>query len=150
MIAEFFTVRVVVIAESFTPQFPSLSSWPHAEDYKNRNRTESYEEVISGNHRTIGMETLRPFAEETSVLPSSSAPHESSSVIAAEGSDPGKSQTSVGNFGTLTRLRHGECAASDCRVLITGCGRSGTHFLAEQLAGGGMHERRYQNTRLDA
>lgn len=36
-------------------------------------------------------------------------------------------------FETLTRLRDGECRASDCRVLITGCGRSGTHFLAEQF-----------------
>lgn len=45
---------------------------------------------------------------------------------------PGTSHQSV------TRLRDGECIAKDCRVLITGCGRSGTHFFAEQLAGAGI------------
>ena len=38
---------------------------------------------------------------------------------------------------TLTRLRGGQCEVSDCRVLISGCGRSGTHFLAEQFGNAG-------------
>lgn len=43
------------------------------------------------------------------------------------------------SFQTLTRLRDGQCEVSDCRVLITGCGRSGTHFLTEQFEGAGAN-----------
>lgn len=45
---------------------------------------------------------------------------------------------SVAGTNSVTRLREGECTAKDCRVLMTGCGRSGTHFIAEQLADAGM------------
>lgn len=38
----------------------------------------------------------------------------------------------------LTPLKGTKCFKKDCRVLITGCGRSGTHFLAQQLADAGM------------
>ena len=41
------------------------------------------------------------------------------------------------SFRTLTWLREGQCEVSDCRVLITGSGRSGTHFLTEQFQGAG-------------
>lgn len=59
--------------------------------------------------------------------------------------DGGESSRGIG-FQTVTRLRGGECGASDCRVLITGCGRSGTHFLAEQLASAGEPEDHYGTT----
>ena len=52
----------------------------------------------------------------------------------------GRGESSRGanlRFQTVTPIRDGECHAADCRVLITGCGRSGTHFLAEQLAAAG-------------
>lgn len=42
---------------------------------------------------------------------------------------------------SVTRLRDDECIAKDCRVLMTGCGRSGTHFVAEQLANAGTSKR---------
>lgn len=63
-------------------------------------------------------------------------------TAAAAGSAGGVSSAAEGskdlrNFHTVTTLRSGKCGALDCRVLITGCGRSGTHFLAEQLAGAG-------------
>lgn len=136
---------VVLKTNSFSHVFGFLSmttatcSSPHDEDQTHRERAKTPQRI----HEAIGNgPTSRPFRDEATALPSSSALHESSSAIAAGGYDSGKSQTPVGNFGTLTQLRHGdECSASDCRVLITGCGRSGTHFLTEQLAGAGMSER---------
>lgn len=46
-----------------------------------------------------------------------------------------------GTIHTLTRLREGECTVKDCRVLITGCGRSGTHYLSRELMRAGMQHR---------
>lgn len=54
--------------------------------------------------------------------------------------DKGKTSGKPGVAGmtSVTLLREGECTAKDCRVLMTGCGRSGTHFIAEQLADAGI------------
>ncbi|CAM9312950.1 unnamed protein product [Discosporangium mesarthrocarpum] len=43
-----------------------------------------------------------------------------------------------GTYRTLTVVREGSCVSRDCRVLITGCGRSGTHFVAEQFMSSGI------------
>lgn len=43
-------------------------------------------------------------------------------------------------FRTLERLKDGECGVKDCRVLMTGCGRSGTHFVAEKLIEAGKEQ----------
>lgn len=42
-----------------------------------------------------------------------------------------------GSFRTLTRVNDGACLKKDCRMLVTGCGRSGTHFVAEILSQAG-------------
>jgi hypothetical protein len=50
----------------------------------------------------------------------------------------------LGKGASVVKVRDGRCETSDCRLLVTGCGRSGTHFVASLFETNGFnvtHER---------